>query len=157
MLPLAGGGTAAPLIQTQADEHGAQFSPDGKWIAYVTNTSGQAEVYVQPFPDRGSATRISVAVGAQIRWRADGRELFYVARDGRLMAVPIQPASNGQPIEVGVAVPLFATKIGHFLASGPQGQYIVSADGQRFLMNTIIRDTRPTPLRLIVNWRPQRP
>ena len=88
-----------------------------------------------------------------MRWPRDGKELFYVALDGRLMAVPIQLASNGQAVEAGAPVPLFVTRIGG--AVGPnvtRQQYMVSPDGQRFLMNTVTEEAT-SPITVILNWK----
>ena len=152
-LPL-GGGQPAPLIQTDADERGAQVSPDGAWIAYTANTSGRPEVYVQPFPSGGTVTQVSVNGGAQARWRPDGRELFYLVPDSRqLIAVPVQIGAD-RTIALGAGTALFAMDIGHVMNSGPNPEYVPSADGQRFLVNLVLQDPRPTPLRLVMNWAP---
>ena len=91
-LPLDG--KPFPIVQTAFDEQAAQFAPDGHWIAYQSNESGVAEVYVRPFPGPGERFAVSIGGGTQVRWGRDGKELFYVARDGQLMAVPIQLTSN---------------------------------------------------------------
>ena len=96
VVPLRGG-KPFPAIQTESDERDGQFSPDGKWIAYQSNRSGRFEVYLQPFPGPGAPVQVSKNGGAQVRWRQDGRELFYIGLDGRLMAVPIQ-LSCGPPV-----------------------------------------------------------
>jgi Tol biopolymer transport system component len=152
-LPLDGSGTPSPVIQTNSDELEARLSPDGKWIAYLSNASGASEIYVQAFPVQGAGVQVSRNGGGQVQWRPDGRELFYVAFDGRLMAVPIQVAANAKTIDVGTPAPLFATRIGR-ISNVPQ--YVASADGQRFLMNTILQDGSPTPIRLVLNWTPLR-
>jgi len=152
---LSFGGTAKPLpvIQTPFDDKDGQFSPDGNQIAFQSNRSGRFEIYVQAFPGPGTPLRVSTEGGAQVRWRPDGRELFYVALDGRLMAAPVQRRADGQ-LDVSIPIPLFATHIGRVIT--PVGaQYVVSPDGQRFLMNTVVKDSSPTPIRLIVNWRPR--
>jgi Tol biopolymer transport system component len=155
-LPLRGGGKAFPVVRTEADERDGQFSPDGKWIAYASNSSGRFEIYMSPFPGPGAAIQVSTGGGAQVRWRHDGRGLFYIGLDRRLMEAPIQVASDGRPI-AGAAVPLFTTRIGVAIQPAvPGSQYVVSADGQSFLMNTLLPDSGPTPVRLIVNWKPQR-
>ena len=85
----ANGSPAFPIVQTRFDETGGQFSPDGRWITYESNESGSVEVYVQAFPGPGRKSQVSVAGGYEPRWRPDGKELFYIAPDGRLMAVTI--------------------------------------------------------------------
>ena len=85
------GKKAFPVVQTAFDERDAQFSPDGKWIAFESNESGRFEIYVQAFPGPGRKWPISPAGGAQVRWSHDGRELFYIAADRRLMSVPHHP------------------------------------------------------------------
>ena len=155
-VPVApGGGTPSPLIQTDADERTAQISPDGAWIAYTSNTSGRWEVYVQSFPPGGAVTQVSVNGGAQVRWRPDGRELFYLVPDSRqLIAVPVQVGAD-RTIALGAGTALFAMDIGHVMNSGPNPDYVPSADGQRFLINLVLQDPRPTPLRLVLNWAPR--
>ena len=145
-----------PVIQTEFDEQEGMFSPDGRWMAYVSNSSGGFEVYVRPFPGPGQTVRVSTRGGAQVRWRADGRELFYVALDGTLMAVPIELSANGLTLTPGIPVPLFTTRIGRVINAGGTGpNYVVSGDGQRFLMSIIAQETSATPIRLFVNWKPQ--
>ena len=91
-----------------------------------------------------------------MQWRRDGQELFYVALDGRLMAVPFHLASDGQTVEPGNPVPLFATRIpGGALQPALRQQYIVSPDGQRFLINSLTEDATSSPITLILNWKPR--
>ena len=145
------------VTQTEFEEREGKFSPDGRWIAYVSNNSGPFEVYIQPFPGPGQQVRVSTGGGAQVQWRADGRELFYIALDGKLMAVPVDMSANGQSISPGIPVPLFTTRVGRIIGPGGSGpQYVVSADGQRFLMSTLVQDGSSSPIRVIVNWKPQR-
>jgi dipeptidyl aminopeptidase/acylaminoacyl peptidase len=141
-------------VETPFDEKDGQFSPDGTQIAFHSNQSGRFEVYVRPFPGPGSPVRVSTNGGAQVRWRPDGRELFYIAAGGQLMAAPIQRPADGQVL-AGIPIPLFATHIGRVIT--PVGaQYAVSPDGQRFLMNAVVGDVGSAPIRLIVNWHPPR-
>jgi hypothetical protein len=157
-LPMVGSGRKPfPIGRTEFEEREGKFSPDGRWLAYVTNSSGPFEVYVQPFPGPGQKVRVSTAGGAQVQWRADGRELFYIALDGKLMAVPIDESANGQSMVPGTPQPLFATRVGRVIGPGGYGtQYVVSADGQRFLMSAFVHAGSPAPIRMIVNWKPQR-
>jgi Tol biopolymer transport system component len=143
-----------PVVRTNFDERDGQFSPDGRWIAYESNESGQYEIYIQPFPGPGGKIRVSRNGGAQIRWRRDGKELFYIGLDARLMAVPIQ--IRNQTLETGDPVPLFSTHIGGALQARFRQQYMVSDDGQRFLMNNIEEEPIST-MKLIVNWTPKPP
>src|SRR5205085_7243817 len=104
LLPRSVDRTPVPVLQTAADEYQAQLSPDMRWIAYVSNESGRPEVYVQSFPGSDMKAQISIDGGIEPRWRADGRELFYVSRDRRLTAVPI---GGGSELEAGRPQPLF--------------------------------------------------
>jgi eukaryotic-like serine/threonine-protein kinase len=152
-LPMDGKRNPVPVAQTAADERDAQFSADGKWIAYQSDESGRFEIYVQPFPGTGGKFQISTGGGEQVRWRRDGKEMFYTAPDGRLMAVPIRFTSNGQSIEAGEPMPLFMTRVGGRLNVPSVQQYAVATDGQRFLMNTDATDeTSISPISLILNW-----
>ena len=133
-----------------------QFSPDGKWIAYVSIKSGRYEVYVQPFARRGGReVRISSDGGGQVRWGASGKALFFIARDGRLVAVPIRFGPNGESVEAGAPVPLFAAHVGGWASVAPGPQYVVSPDGQRFLMNTAAEEAVTSPITVILNWKPK--
>ena len=150
-----GDGKPFPVVQTNFDEQRAQFSPDGNWIAYQSDESGRDEIYVQPFPGPGSKWPISTSGGTQVRWRRDGKELFYVALDGRLMAVPIRIASNAQAPEVGAPVALFAPPLGGAVQQADfRHQYMVSADGQRFLIATVGEEAT-SPITVILNWKPE--
>ena len=139
------------VAQTSFDERTGQFSPDGRWVAYESNESGRYEVYVQSFPTAGAKLPISTSGGSQMRWRSDGRELFYVAADGRLMAVPVGLPSAGEKIDLGSPSPLFTTRIESSVQGGTAYAYAVSSDGQRFLMSTFTEQT--APMTLILNRR----
>ena len=151
-LPLDGDRKAFPVVETTFHEENGQFSPDGRWIAYQSNESGQLEIYVQPFPGPGPRTRISSEGGVQARWRHDGREIFYLAPDNRLTAVPVRLDSDR--VDVGTPMPLFAPGlIGPIPRSPYARHYIVSRDGQRFLVNT--RKEVTLPITVILNWKPK--
>jgi hypothetical protein len=142
------------VVQTDSDEEYAKFSPDGRWISYDSDESGRFEVYVQPFRRGGAKVRVSNNGGAQVRWRRDGKELFYIALDGWLTAVPLRFVSNGQDLEIGTPVRLFLTRVGGAIQSNSGPQYVVSADGQRFLVDTIIDEAAP-PITILLNWKPK--
>jgi Tol biopolymer transport system component len=147
--------TPRVVANTPAEERLAEFSPDGRWVAYQTNESGRFEVVVQPFPDLGGKWQVSTGGGVAPRWRADGRELYFLAPDATLMAVPVSAA--GTSFEAGLPVALFPTRI----ADGGSGstsagtlarpQYAVARDG-RFLINQPVDNA--APITLILNWRP---
>ena len=155
-LPLEGDKKPFPVVRTRFVEPYGQFSPDGQWVAYQSNESGRAEVYVQPFPGPGAKIKVSTNGGAQMRWRRDGKELFYLALDGHLMAVPIR-ASRKEGLEPGEPVALFAAKVGEVvpLLSGYNQSYDLSSNGQRFLMNTITEAVGAPPIEVILNWPPK--
>ena len=150
--------TTFPLVQTDADERNAQFSPDGRWIAYQSNESGRFEIWVQPFSAPGSERhgkwQISTRGGAQVRWNRNGRELFYLSPDGRLMSVAVRVTPDGKAIETASAQALFPWAGAD---PGRQGTalppYAVSKDGQRFLFATTPVQTNTSPLTMILNWR----
>ena len=115
-VPMAGERKPVPVVQTSFEERDGQFSPDGKWIAYQSNESGRTEIWVQSFPGPGGKLQVSTNGGAQVRWRPDGKELFYIAFDGQLMSVPIR-FTNSQTVEAETPVALFATHVGGALQS----------------------------------------
>jgi dipeptidyl aminopeptidase/acylaminoacyl peptidase len=154
ILPLSGDRKAFPFLQTQFDEREGQFSPDGKWIAYQSNESGQFEIYVRPFPGPGEKVRISNNGGAQPRWNKNGKEIFYVALDSKMMAASVKVSPNGS-LETQTPAVLFAAHIAGGVLPGIQKQqYAVSSDGQRFLM-MLTPDEGASPITVIYNWKPR--
>jgi Tol biopolymer transport system component len=148
-------GKPFPVVQTGFDEQWGQFSPDGKWIAYQSDESGRHEIYVRAFPGPGNKWPVSTNGGTKVRWRHDGKELFYIAADGRLMAVTIGTASNVNTMEVGTPVFLFTPPIGGAIQQGDfRPQYMVSANGQRFLV-AAVKEGENSPIRVIANWKPR--
>jgi len=146
VLPLFGDGKPYPFLQTEFTEAQGFFSPDGRWLAYTSNESGRVEVYVQTFPQSGGKWLISSGGGAQPHWRGDGKELFYMAPDRTLMAVEVNPAST---FETSAPKPLFATQVSGYNAPN---RYVVSADGQRFLVNSPAGEVNQTPITVVLNW-----
>jgi hypothetical protein len=141
------------VAQGNGEERDAQFSPDGKWIAFVSNESGRPEIYVQRFPGNGPKQSISSNGGGQPRWRRDGRELFYLSLDQQMMAVQID-TSGPEGAVAAAPVPLFTVNVGGAVQRNSRQQYIVSPDGQRFLMNMVVEEAA-TPISVILNWRPK--
>jgi Tol biopolymer transport system component len=155
-LPMTGERKPFAVLQTRFDEIEGQFSPDGRWLAYVSNESGRDEIYVQAFPDAGGKWQISTSGGLQPRWRRDGQELFFVAPDNRLMAAPIRVAPGTKALEAGAPVALFPTRLATGVNIVPAGfqaraQYAVAADG-RFLMNVSADEGVTSPITIVQNW-----
>ncbi len=149
VLPVTGDRKPMPVVNTKGERTAGQFSPDGRWVAYSSNESGKREVVVTPFPGPGGKWQVSTAGGSEPRWRRDGRELFYLAPDGKLMAVEVQ---QGPTFEAGVAKPLFQTRAREHVSSNDTFSYDVSADGQRFLVNTDVGEAISSPLTVVFNW-----
>jgi eukaryotic-like serine/threonine-protein kinase len=149
VLPVAGDEKPFPLIETpRFREHHGRFSPDGRWVAYVSNESGRDEIYVVPFPRADGRWQVSTSGGSWPRWRGDGRELFYVAADGNVMAVPVNARSagflNDPPARLFQLNPQLLGSIAYL--------YDVSDDGTRFLVNRSTGTMTPAPLTVVINW-----
>ncbi|MGA7928008.1 MAG: protein kinase [Candidatus Sulfotelmatobacter sp.] len=149
VLPLADGTKAQPFLQTRSAEVQGQFSPDGHWVAYCSNESGRWEVYVTPFPGPGGKFQISTGGGQQPRWRRDGKELFFLSPDRKLMVVPIQ---HEETFVAGSPQALFQTRAREPVSSEEFFTYDVSADGQRFLINSDLPEKNPPPVDIVLNW-----
>jgi Tol biopolymer transport system component/predicted Ser/Thr protein kinase len=140
-----------PVVDTLSVNFLPEFSPDGHWIAYTSNESGRFEVYATPFPPgAGGKRQISNAGGSLPKWRKDGKELFFSALDGRLMAAEI--ALKGGALEVGEIQALFLNPSSVNASFGPGRSYEVTADGQRFLIPVAANEKSAEPLTLIQNW-----
>jgi Tol biopolymer transport system component len=148
LLPLSGDRRPTPLLRSEFSEEQAQFSPDGRWLSYTSDESGRSEVYVQDFPSLAGKWRISRSGGGDARWRADGRELFYIAEDRRLMAVPV---STGGTLRPGVPTALFDTGLQPHWGMC-RNHYDVSRDGKRFIFTAPVDDDRFAPFTIVVNW-----
>jgi serine/threonine protein kinase len=138
-----------PLLQAKWTVRNAQFSPDGRWMAYASNETGNTEIYVSPFPSGHSKWQVSNAGGQEPRWRQDGRELFYVSQDGKLMAVPV---TAGVAFEARSPVALFQTHRRQPISAQDVFSYDVSGDGQRFLIITKVDEANAAPLSIHLNW-----
>ncbi len=134
-----------PFLQTEFNETRANFSPDGRWVAYQSNESGTNEIYVRPFPGPASKWQVSTSGGSRPRWRKDGKELFYHGNDNKIYAAEIK--LNSSTAEVGSVVPLFHP---HAFVGGFRDGYDVSADGQRFLVSVLEQQTGPVTV--LLNW-----
>jgi Tol biopolymer transport system component len=147
VLPFFGERKPFALLGTPFDESSGAFSPDGKWVAYVSDESGRPEVYVQTFPISNAKWRISTNGGRQPRWRGDGREIFYVAPDNRIMAVAVK---SGSSFEAGIPSALF--RIGTEYGTGFLHQYAVTRDGERFLVILAAETHVAQPITVVFNW-----
>jgi Tol biopolymer transport system component len=145
LLPLGEEGKPAKFIASPAEEMHGNFSPDGRLVAYTSNESGKFEVYVETVPRSDRKWTVSTSGGYEPRWRTDGREIYYLAEDRKLMAVSV-----GAGPSFGIPKPLFQTRV-------PAGvnpnrtHYVPSRDGQRFLVNMAL-DAPISPITVVVNW-----
>jgi eukaryotic-like serine/threonine-protein kinase len=150
-LPMSGDRKPAPILRSEFSETFGRFSTDGRWVAYVSNESGRNEVYVASFGGAGGKWQVSTAGGMFPRWRRDGKEIFFLSPENRLMSAAV----NGQEsaFAVGVVQPLFDVRprLEGFAGSNAWS-YAVSANGQRFLVNTLVEQAVSPPIALVVNW-----
>ena len=147
VLPLFGDRKPFAFAATPFIEGSAVFSPDGRYIAYVSNENGQSDVYVQSFPGPGAKSQVSRDGGSHPVWGADGRELFYLGADGTIMAVPI---GAGRSFDAGQPEALFSSNAWRFT---PNQIYAVTKDRQRFLVNATSQQSNGgAPLTVVLNW-----
>jgi len=126
-----------------------QFSPDGKWAAYASNETGKWEIYVTSFPDAHGKWQVSTGGGEQPRWRSDGKELFYLSLDGKIMAVPV---TVGATFDSGSPIALFQATPRQSVSRTDLFVYDVRRDGQQFLVNTQVKQQRSEPMTVVLNW-----
>ena len=152
LLPLAGEKIAKPFLATKQNEWVGRFSPDGRWVAYASDEKAatRAEIYVQSFPVLGRPVRISREGGGRPQWRHDGKELYFLNNDGKLLAATVD--GGGETFQV-TTLPqvLFATKTP---TDSSRQQYQPSNDGERFLVNAQVEDAVPRQLTVVLNWKP---
>jgi Tol biopolymer transport system component len=147
ILPLFGDRKPFPVAQSSFTETSGTFSPDGRWIAYSSNEAGPPDIYVQPFPPNGNRYKVSKDGATHPVWRADGRELFFLAvGSGMLMATPIGTTAQW---DAGVPEPLF---LAGTATVNPSQQYAATKDGKRFLINTRAQQSGTEPLTVVLNW-----
>jgi len=143
--------TLTPAVVANGNQCEGQVSPDGKWLAYASDESGDWEVYIAPLPGTGGKLQVSRGGGMEPRWRSDGKEVFYVSFVGsnkRLMAVPVT-AEGG--LSTGTPVPLFQIRDRSIVSSTDLFSYDVTADGQRFLVNQYVKPAQIQPLNIVLN------
>lgn len=144
VLPLGAGAKPFSFLSGTYNEVGARFSPDGRFVAYASSESGRNEVYVQTFPDHSGKWQISSAGGTQPAWSGNGRELLYVAADGRMMSVPVQTTPS---FTAELPRPLFTAP----LVDANRNTYAVTGDGQRFLLLEPMEHALPA-MTVVLNW-----
>jgi hypothetical protein len=146
MLRMAQPDALVPLVRTAFDESAGAISPDGRWLAYSSDDAGRSEVFIQPLQG-GRRVQVSTVGGRHPRWRGDGRELFYLAPDGGLMALSVSVAPA---LALGTPALLFRVA----LASQQWGgnQYDVTRDGQRFIINVDETGGETAPIAVILDW-----
>jgi Tol biopolymer transport system component len=147
--PLFGDGKVFPVVQDPKFlEADAALSPDGKWLAHDSEETGNIDVYLTPFLHGGGKWQVSANGGICPRWRADGRELFYVSLDNRIMSAEVSEKGSG--VVIGTVQPLFQADP---VPSVPECMYDVTADGKRFVVVAPDRATNvAAPVTLVVNW-----
>jgi Tol biopolymer transport system component len=151
LLSLSGEKKSTSWLQTSFIEAQPRLSPNGRWIAYISNETEQFQVYVDSFPATGAKVAISIGGGSQPQWRADGRELYYYAPDRKLMAVEVD--GDGPTFKVGEARPLFEIRVASIDQSFPgNGYYTVTHDGKRFLVSSLPEAPERQQINVIVNW-----
>ena len=142
-------GTSRPVLQAAFNQEAARLSPDGRWLAYESEESGAYEIHIRSFPGAGERRQISKGGGQQPRWRRDGKELFYVSPDRKIMAVEIRP---GPTLEAGVPRALFQTRIRPQIEA--RNHYDVTSDGQRFIVNSYRPEDATLPIVVVAPWMP---
>ena len=147
ILPLTGDRKPFAFTQTVPAERHAAFAPDGKWIAYQSNGTGRIEIYVQPFPaTQGTKYLVSTGGGEQPVWRADGKELFFLGAESKMMSATIDTTRQ---FEAGAPLALFSSGAS---TTPNTRQFAVSRDGKRFLVNARTERLPSTPITVVVNW-----
>jgi len=138
-----------PFVESEFREDQAQFSPDGRWVAYVSDATNAQEVYVRPFPPAANSGQwmISSGGGSQPRWRGDGKELFYLSGQ-RIMSVDV---STSPAFHAGVPKMLFDAAVGQATTMSPH-EWDAAADGKRFLINTTSTGNEASPINVVLNW-----
>lgn len=155
MLPLETDRQPAVYLQSPFVNWDPRFSPDGRWMAYVSDESGQDEVYVRSISPSGPKYPISTGGGRGPRWRRDGKELFFLRQDGSIVSVPV---TIGQTFTAGKPKPLLDGAPLEALASSPAGtDFEPFPDGRRFLLALYTRENLSPPVTVVLNWESERP
>jgi hypothetical protein len=141
-----------PLLMAPFNEGGLQFSPDGKWIVYSSDESGRNEIYVQQFPDSTGKWIVSRGGGTTPAWSADGRQIYYISPERKMMSVPVSP---GTSFDAGMPIALFEARVRDVGTVVRYRQYAVTRDGSKFLLNRYVGEEGTRPMTLIQSWSSQ--
>jgi Tol biopolymer transport system component len=147
VLPLHGERKPDPYLRLPSNEYEGAFSPNGRWVAYMSDETGVLRIHVQSFPPSGGKWQISPGVGRYAQWRPDGKELYYLSGDGKLMAVEVKTDAT---FEVSVSRTLFDLRTD--AGVGSRRPYAVASDGQRFLVNVPVEEANTTLITVLLNW-----
>jgi Tol biopolymer transport system component len=139
-----------PVVNSAADERYGTLSPDGRWLAYASNETGPYEVYVRAFGQTGLLRQVTTHGGFQPQWRSDGRELFYLAPDTKLMAIDFR--SSPATFDAGPPKALFATRTKWIEIQATSRSYAAAPDGQRFLLANATEEARSASITVVLNW-----
>jgi Tol biopolymer transport system component len=142
-------GNSKPFLKGTANYSNGQFSPNGKWILYSSNESGDWEIYATPFPSAAGKVQISRGGGTEPRWRGDGKEVFYLGPQNMLTAVAIN--EDGGVLSAGASQTLFQIPGRAPISSTDLFTYDVTKDGKRFLVNRYLKPASVAPLNIILN------
>ena len=141
-------GKETPIVNAGGSQYGGQISPDGKWLAYASDESGDWEVYITPFPATGGKLQVSRGGGTEPRWRGDGKEIFYLSPTQQIMSVAVTSAGG---LSTGPPTPLFQIHARAPVSSTDIFSYDVTADGRRFLVNQYVKPAQVPPLNIVLN------
>jgi Tol biopolymer transport system component len=141
--------SSSQFLKAPSTLKNGRFSPDGRWVAYASNESGRWEIYVTSFPEAHGKWQVSNGGGDQPKWRGDGKEIFYLSPEDKVMASSVTTGAN---FDAGAPTALFQANPREGVATSEQVSYDISKDGQKFLINTQQRQGDAMPMSVILNW-----
>lgn len=141
-------GKETPIVSANGSQYGGQVSPDGKWLAYASDESGDWEVYISPLANTGGKLQVSRGGGTEPRWRGDGKEIFYASPNKQIMSVPVSEEGG---LSTGIPASLFQMHARPLVSWADIFTYDVTADGQRFLVSQYVKPAQVPPLNIVLN------
>jgi hypothetical protein len=148
VVPTIGDRKPRPYLRGPYNEQQGRFSPDGQWVAYTSDEGGTPQIYIQRFPDPSGKWPISNNGGADPRWSRDGRELFYISADQKMMSVRIELSNN--KVQAGIPQEFFPVRVTGL--TDTRTHYAVTQDSRRFLINTRNERSAIAPITVVLNW-----